>query len=211
MGDSSKSVNSRKPVKPRPDFPLFPHNTGRSAKNVKGKLRYFGPTRGDEKGQKALTEWLRVKDDLLAGRKPRPKATGVTVADICNRFLTRKKRMKEDGEIKLRTFFEYHCEQMVKVCGGDRAVTDLTPDDFSKLRQSLAQVRGAVGLGNEINRCRMVFKFAIDEGLLDRPMLYGQSFQRPSRKTLRLERMAKGRGCSMPRNCEPCFRRPPPQ
>jgi hypothetical protein len=55
---------------------------------------------------------------------------------------------------------------------------------------SLAKVRGPVALGNEINRCRIVFEF--DEGVIDRPVGYGQSFRRPSRKIFRPERGAKG-------------------
>jgi integrase len=194
MAKSSKSATRRKPAKPRPDFPLFPHASGRWAKKVLGQLKYFGKVADDPKGEVALKLWLERRDDLLAGRKPRPKVDGVTVADACNRFLNAKRRLLDNGEIKPRTFYEYHwdCEQITTSFGRNRAIVDLSPDDFEQLRANLAKVRGPVSLGNEINRCRMVFKFAFDEGMIDRPVRYGQSFRRPSRKTLRIERAAKG-------------------
>lgn len=172
MVKSSRKSSSNKPTKPHRDFPLFPHATGLWAKKVKGKLHYFGKIAADPKGEAALKEWLRVKDDLLAGRMPRPKVDGVTVADVCNRFLTAKTHLRETGEIKDRTFYEYHwaCEQVIKAFGANRMAVDLSPDDFERLRAALAKVRGPVALGNEINRCRMIFKFAFDEGMIDRPV-----------------------------------------
>jgi integrase len=47
-------------------------------------------------------------------------------------------------------------------------------------------------LGNEIQRVRVVFKYAYDAGLLDRPVRYGPGFKRPSKKVLRKARAAKG-------------------
>ncbi len=84
MAKSSRSSNPSKFQKPRPDFPLFPHATGRWAKKVRGKLHYFGRCADDPKGQAALNKWLDQKDELLAGRKPRVK-TGdeLTVKDLC--------------------------------------------------------------------------------------------------------------------------------
>jgi len=51
-----------------------------------------------------------------------------------------------------------------------------------------------VALGNEIQRVRMVFKYAFDAGLIDRPIRYGPAFKRPGRATLCKARRAKGRG-----------------
>ena len=195
MAKSSKSKKTGKPVKPRPDFPLFPHATGRWAKKVRGRFHYFGKTSDDPKGQVALGRWLEVKDDLLAGRTPRPKGDGLTIADLCNQFLTSKKHLVATEEIKERTFYEYHatCKRIVTALGKQRLVSDLRTNDFEHLRAKLAEGRGPVALGNEINRVRMVFKYGHDGGLIEHPVRYGQSFKRPSRKTLRLARAANGK------------------
>ena len=66
-------TKSTRPQKPRPDFPLFPHPTDRWAKKVRGRLVYFGKASTDPKGKAALDKWLEQRDDLLAGRTPRPK------------------------------------------------------------------------------------------------------------------------------------------
>lgn len=47
-------------------------------------------------------------------------------------------------------------------------------------------------LGNVINRMRVRFKRASDNGLIDRPVRYGQGIRRPSKKTLRIDKAKKG-------------------
>jgi len=79
-------------AKPHPDFPLFRHQNGQWCKKIRGKLHYFG-TDADA----ALAKWLDEKDDLLAGRKPKSNRVGLTVRELCNRFLSAKKLRLESG------------------------------------------------------------------------------------------------------------------
>ena len=74
-----------RPRKPRKDYPLFPHATGRRAKKVRGKFVYFGKVADDPKGEAALLLWLDRRDDLLAGRTPRGiQGDGLTMRDLAN-------------------------------------------------------------------------------------------------------------------------------
>ena len=192
MHQSIKKRPKDKPAKPYREFPLFPHATGRWAKKIRGRFHYFGPWNDPDA---ALAKYQDQKDDLHAGRMPRVKQDGLTVRDLCNRFLTSKKHLRETGEIAERTFYEYHraCEKVIDAFSRHRLVTDLSADDFHRLRVNLSETLGSVGLGNEIGRVQMVFKFAFDEALIDIPIRYGQSFKKPSPNVLRKARAASGK------------------
>ena len=100
-----------KPKKPYPDFPLTPHPRGQWCKKIRGQLHYFGhwarrlegvliPITGEDGWKPALEEYNRVKDDLYAGRKPRPKDDdGLTVKKLFDHFLSAKLRKVEAGEL----------------------------------------------------------------------------------------------------------------
>lgn len=181
-----------RPSKPRPDFPLFPHRSGQWCKKVRGRFRYFGPWRDPEA---ALRIWLAQKDDLLAGRAPRPVgADDVTVRELVNDFLTTKKLLVDSGEMTERTWLAYLAagRRLCDSVGKNAAIVALVPSDFEKLRTTLGKTWGPVHLGNEIQRVRSIFRHAVSQGFLDRPVLFGSGFAKPSRKVLRKARAAKG-------------------
>jgi integrase len=194
MANSSVKTAKAKPTKPRPDFPLFPHASGRWAKKIRQKLHYFGSWKSDPKGTAANALWLDQKDDLLAGRTPVTPGAGVTNRDLCNRFLTAKTNRLETGELSPRTYSDYKhtCDILIEEFGKTRRIDDLRSTDFEKLRASLAKTRGPVALGNEIGRIRVVFKYAVAAKLIEKPVDFGPEFQRPSKRVLRAERQRKG-------------------
>jgi hypothetical protein len=98
-----------RPPKPYSEFPLTPHARGVWQKKIRGKIHYFGkwgrwvhgrleriPGDGWEE---ALRLYKEKADDLHAGRTPRLTGDGLTVRDLCNRFLTAKTRQVEAGEL----------------------------------------------------------------------------------------------------------------
>src|SRR5258707_4164675 len=93
-----------KPEKPYPDFPLFLHANGLWSKKIKGRLYYFG-TWADP--QKALQKFVDQRDDLYAGRTPRVNNDGLRIADLCNQFMTSKRRLLDNKDIVPRTFKDY--------------------------------------------------------------------------------------------------------
>ena len=206
MADSTQTRLTAKPAKPHPDFPLTAHPTRRWCKKVNGELHYFGRWE-DPAG--ALAEWLRVKDDLLAGRKARPKVEGVTVRAVVNAFLTAKTRKMNAGELAARSFADYYktCERIISAFGADRVVADLRSDDFAEYRERVAAPTaaarrttgkarlcdfGPVALGNEIQRARSVFKFAFETDMTPAPVKFGPEFKKPSAKTRRQEKAERG-------------------
>lgn len=81
MAYSTKTKPTR-PPKPYPDFPLFAHRNGQWAKKIRGKFHYFGLW---DDSDKALENFLDQRDELMAGRTPRPTVDGFTVKELCRR------------------------------------------------------------------------------------------------------------------------------
>lgn len=198
MKDDSSQRRSRSkskaPKKPRTDFPLSIHKgTGYWCKKIKGRVFYFDKVEDDPKGTAVLEEWERVREDLCAGREPRAKSGDeLTIADLCNVFLSHKKQLRVNGELSPRTFREYFdsCEVVVKAFSRNRSVVDLSPDDFRKLRKVLSKDRGPVSLHNPMQQVRSLFYFGFDDGLLLVPVRFGQGFKKPSLDTVRRDREA---------------------
>jgi integrase len=184
----SNSKREPLPSKPHDDFPLFPHKCGQWAKKIKGHLIYFGSVKADPDGVKALAKY----HDRIAGRTA--IAEGLTVGELCNRFLTLKQQQVASGELVPRTFTNYKAatDLLVQHFGKHRVVDTLTVADFEALRATVAKGRGPVAIGNFVQICRIAFRYAYEAQLIDRPVRYGPTFKRPSKKVLRVARAAKG-------------------
>ena len=175
----TNSTLPQRPAKPRPDFPLFAHQNGRWAKKVKGKFEYFGKWSDDPKGESAFKLWVDNKDRLLAGRSMRRGAVeGTTVKYLCDHFLTSKKRLRTNGELSPRTFADYlaSCKRVAKAFGPTTLVTELDAADFSGLRAKLARRNGPHALARQITQVRMLFKYAFENGLIEKPVMMGTTF-----------------------------------
>jgi hypothetical protein len=132
------SRKASRPKKPYGTFPLSPHPSGKWQKKIRGSIYYFGRwanrvngtlVRIDGDGWKeALEEYKLVADDLHAGRTPRVQnPDGLTLADLCNRFLTARLRKQESGDLGPRMFQDYKeaTDLLVSAFGGGRIVEDL--------------------------------------------------------------------------------------
>jgi len=192
MSKSTRKRKSDKPAKPCADFPLFPHATRRWAKKIRGRIYYFGQW---DDPQSALDKYLAQKDDLHAGRKASEEKEKLTVAVMCDHFLKFKDGLVRSGELALRTQLDYETitDLLVAHFGKSRLVNDLRIEEFATLRNKLARKWGPVRHGNGLQRIRSVFKFAFDAGQIDSPIRFGPGFKGPSKKTLRLERVRRGK------------------
>ncbi len=213
---NAKSVEDR-PKKPYADFPLSPHAGGKWQKKINGRTYYYGRwgsivdgkmtrLRGD--GWKdALALYNDVHEDDRAGRERRATlvngtviqlktgTAALTVADLCNRFLTDKKRKLETGELTSRTVGEYKLttDRLVKTFGKVRPLEDLGTNDFTCLRGDLATQFGPVRLGNEIQKVRTVFKYGIENGLIEKVVKFGSEFKKPNKRVLRQHKAKMGK------------------
>ena len=189
-----------KPDKPYPEFPLFPHATGRWAKKIRGKIHFFGPWRDPHN---ALSRYLAEKDDLEAGRKPQREQQGITdaltVEQMVFLYLDAKKLKVQSGEMEERTWKEYktYGKRMIRVFGANTLVESLGPADFKRLRadfqkthKSLASIKG------DIRKSKVFFNWAgpgaNGQGHIDRLPRFGDSFQPPSQSALERKREEQG-------------------
>ena len=162
------------------DSPLKLHASGNWYKAIRGKFHYFGK---DEAA--ALRKWAEQRDYLLAGVEP--PAESLSVGVLITKFLDSKQRKVESGELAQCSFNDYHqsAKRAGEYFGYFKQVHLLKPEDFGKYRAELARTLGPTSLGNEINRCRILFRYAYTADLITAPIKYGDEFGRPSRKVSR--------------------------
>ena len=180
----------QKPNKPRNNYPLFPHSNGQWAKKIRQKLYYFGPWSDPDAAE---GKYLQEREYLQAGRNPPQVSDGCRLRDVVNRFLTLKETLRDNGELAPRSFWDYHkaCERMIEHFGSERLVDDIGVEDFDAYLAKLSKGRGLHAIGTQVTLCRMVFNFAYENELIEKPVRFGQNFKRPTKKSMRIDRSKK--------------------
>ncbi len=154
-------------------------------------MHYFGRW-DDPFGAEA--EYLEVADDLHAGREPQSdEHGGLTIRDLCNQFILSKKLKLDSGNLSPRTFIQYDetCRIILDSLGKDRCVSDLGPKDFEAFYVKLSQKYSTTSIGGQITQIRSVFKYAIDNDLIERSIRFGSTFKAPSRTEVRKAKAKK--------------------
>jgi integrase len=192
MSKSSKSATSLKPYK---GFPLTPHRGAKQwCKKHRGHTHYFGPLDDWSTAHKRYErEWPYIVQGLTPPTTPDDEAA-CTLRALCNLFLESKRNKMAAGELTELSYRDYYrsCKRLIKHFGPSRRVDDLRPVDFEAFRAKLAKTLGATSLLNEVNRCRVILKYASDQRLIPQPVHFGQSFDRPPKKVRRKARNEAG-------------------
>jgi integrase len=184
---TTTDATTAKPAKPE-GSPIYPHNSGKWAKKIRGKLYYFG--RWDDH-EAAVNEYEAVREALENGRdRATIDPNSFTVADACNHYLHACKGRVERDDLASRTFVDYErtAEGLVKMLGRDTAVLRLEPQHFREVINKIASKRNAIGTANEVTRVKTLFNWCVAEGLLDQLPKYGPDFRQPKAKSIRAHR-----------------------
>ncbi len=179
-----------KPKKPYPTFPLTPLTNGQWGKRIRGEIKCFGIWRDPDS---ALKRFQAEKDDLYAGRTP-TRTDGVTVKFLLNEFLRAKKDLVESDELDQATLDEYTrvTDFIAEQFRRETLLEQLTPQHFRRLRSAMTERFGPVTLTNWIQRVRSVFRFASEDQLIGRPVVFGSTFKKAKPKVMRKARNEQG-------------------
>ena len=177
---------------PENDLPIWKHKaSGQWAITRKGRRYYLGKDYGE-----AASKYLENQDRIQSGRpllESDPEA--VTIADVCNQFLTYQEKRVQSKELSPRTFNDYEktAKRIAQFFGRGTAVLSLSPADFNDLRADIAKTRNVVGVGNEVTRVKTILSWASKQELIDRPPRFGTEFKRPPKRAILLHRKRLGK------------------
>ena len=199
MAHSNRKTSKRKrntvaPPKPYKTFPLSAHPRGRWCKQINGKHYYFGrwgkmvdgkmqrlpgPTHVEAKAE------YEAKLDELHNRTVKLPTHDLTVADLCNAYLTAKHDDLEAGEIGKRHWkdLESAARMLCEGLGKTTIVSQLGPDDFAKLRKTYNGLAPNT-VSQRIIKVRAIFDYGFANKLIGE-VDYGTRYRPPSSKTKR--------------------------
>lgn len=174
-------------------------------KTINKQRVYLLKVADDPDGSKSYELFVLRKHEIETGSPILEADAGaVTVADCADAWLQHIQGLVDRGERSKRTFEEYYATASIVVeqLGKNRIASTLKPSDFAALRRVFEKRKNAKGklthygpvvLRKMIVQTKTLFRFAFDEGLLDKEVEFGrQSFAPPEAKVLRKARFDKG-------------------
>ena len=100
--------------------------------------------------------------------KPAEQDSMLTVRDLVNRFLRDTGSLVTSGELTQQIWETYYQTGVNLVTlFGSRLVTDMWPADFERLRKDYESKHDPTTASQELDRIRIMFKYAVEQGLLD--------------------------------------------
>jgi integrase len=182
------------PVKPHPDFPLYPHRSGQWCKKIKGQAHYFGSWRRDPQGNAAFDLYRHELPYLLRDEKPPPlNSAGFKLADVVNLWVGRKKERMDAGKLSPLAYKHYHdVGRDVLRHLGEESPAEVSRSGFESLRASFEARLGAEALLNDMNSVVSMFKLASKHGIVSRLPDLDECFERPTSLQLRAAQEAAG-------------------
>lgn len=187
-----KPVNV-KPAKPRPDFPLFPHDNGQWCKKVRQVPYYFGSWTDDPDGEVALRDWIERRDGILAGLDALRVVTapdGWTLGQLVRKYLEARNNDLLAGALSDEQFKDYTRDLLAfaGIVGVKAQVEALTPEHFAKYADHLRNQPSAAdptarGLGPHAFKrttanIKAMFNYGAGEGWI-KAVAFGNAFKAP--------------------------------
>lgn len=174
-----------KPEKPYPEFPLYPHASGKWAKKIGGKIVYFGRWEDPDGALEAYQE----------SKKPKIISVplGLTVELACNGFLTAKKKQVAEKTLSERSFQDYKrtLKRFSDTIGRERIIENLQPKDFLAYKTKFASTNNPVSVGNEITRIKSALKW-LAKSKHCKEIEVGPDFRKPSALAARRHKREMG-------------------
>ncbi len=191
------------PKKPA-NFPLTPHASGKWMKSIKSKIYYFGNWGRIKDGvmvrmtDDGRDEALRRYQAFIADPSAKVPvveaavdeqqseivtADQVTVGFLCNEYRGAKLTKMKAGDIKPGTYYEAKqgTDYLILCFGGKKLVSELGPADFAKLKAMISEGRGPASRGGLINKIKSIFKYGLENDLINKRVKYGSEFKAPNK------------------------------
>lgn len=176
-----KRIDSKRPAKPYPEFPLYAASNGCWAKTVNGKRHYFGAWDNPQAGYQ---KYKREIDALQHGIVPTPDTDDLRLAQLVKSFLVFK-RDKQVPKITAGTLQDYkdNCKAVLAMFGRTRKVSNIGPLDFQKLHAESAKTHNTITLKRDVACTRALFHYCDDT--FNIRVRHGKYFRKPSRAEIR--------------------------